>query len=134
MNRALITLVRRRARNCCEYCHLPQVHTGVPFEIDHIIAKKHAGVTEVGNLAWSCFFCNSAKGPNIAGVDPDTGRIVPLFNPRRQRWGRHFRWHGPVLVGRTQTGRATVAVLAVNDPAFVALRKALIADDLFSPR
>jgi hypothetical protein len=101
--------------------------------MDHIIAKQHGGPTVDHNLALACFFCNSAKGPNIAGVDPDTGKLAPLFNPRRQRWNRHFFWDGPRLVGRTRAGRATIAVLAINDPAFVAVRQALIDGGLFPP-
>ena len=133
MKQALITLVRQRARERCEYCCLPQAHSAVPFEIDHIVAKKHKGPAGEENLALACFFCNSAKGPNIAGYDPDTGKLAPLFNPRRQIWTRHFRWSGPQLVGRTRIGRVTIAVLSINDPAFIALREALIADRLFPP-
>ena len=133
MKQALITLVRQRARGCCEYCRLPQAHSAIPFQIDHVIAKQHGGPTAEDNLALACFFCNSAKGPNIAGLDSATGKLAPLFNPRRQTWSRHFRWDGPRLTGRTRTGRATLAVVAINDPAFIALREALIAARLFPP-
>jgi len=133
MNRALVTLVRRRAGEQCEYCRLPQALSGIPFEIDHIIAKKHKGPTEEGNLALACFFCNSAKGPNIAGYDPSTRKLILLYNPRRQMWERNFRWDGPFLVGRTKIVRATIDVLAMNDPAFIAFREALIAGGLFPP-
>src|SRR5437588_13033402 len=99
MNRTLVTLVRQRARECCEYCHLPQVLSAIPFEIDHIIAKKHRGPTAEDNLALACFYCNSAKGPNIAGLAGHSRKVVALFNPRRQNWSRHFRWNGALLVG-----------------------------------
>jgi hypothetical protein len=133
VNIAVVTRVRRRAHERCEYCQLPQAHSAVPFEIDHVIARKHGGTTTDDNLALACFYCNSAKGPNIAGLDPISGQLAPLFNPRRQSWVRHFRWDGPRLVGRTRTGRATIAVLAVNDPAFVLLRQELIAAGQFLP-
>jgi hypothetical protein len=133
MNRALVILVRQRAQRRCEYCCLPQEHSAVPFQIDHIIAKQHGGPTRAPNLALACFFCNSAKGPNIAGIDPQTGRLVPLFHPRRQKWSRHFRWEGPRLIGRTRIGRATIAVLAINDPAFVTFRHTLIDAGIFPP-
>jgi hypothetical protein len=133
MNQALVTLVRRRARQCCEYCRLPQTHSAIPFEIDHIIARKHGGPTAPDNLAFACFYCNSAKGANVADYDPDTGKLAALFNPRRQKWTRHFYWNGPRLLGRTRTGRATIAVLAINDPAFLALREARLAAGLFPP-
>jgi hypothetical protein len=71
---------------------------------DHVIARKHGGGTAEDNLALACFYCNSAKGPNIAGIDPQSGQLVPLFNARRQSWPRHSRWVGPCLVGRTRIG------------------------------
>src|SRR5262249_53923431 len=50
------------------------------------------------------------------GQDPATQAMVPLFNPRRQRWSRHFRWSADGLhrVGVTRVGRATVERLALN--------------------
>lgn len=134
MDAALIALVRERAQARCEYCQLAQDVSCLPFEIDHIIAQKHGGPSHAMNLSWSCFYCNRYKGPNIAGVDPETGRIVRLFHPRKDLWTRHFRWNGPVLVGKTTTGRATIAVLAINHPDAVTLRGALIEEGVFPPR
>jgi 5-methylcytosine-specific restriction endonuclease McrA len=86
MEETLARLVWRRAHGCCEYCQMPQDFDDTPFEIDHIIAKKHDGLTEAKNLALSCFFCNSFKGSNIAGMDLKTRKLTPLFNPRRHAW------------------------------------------------
>jgi hypothetical protein len=105
----------------------------VPFPIDHIIALQHGGPTILGNLALSCLHDNSHKGPNIAGLDPVTKKLTKLFNPRRHKWERHFRWNGPYLVGRTAVGRVTVAVLAINDPDVVEVRAALLEERLFPP-
>ncbi len=126
-------LVRKRAGFACEYCRMPQQFDELPFEIDHVIAKQHRGETVAENLALTCFACNHHKGPNLSGIDPKTRRITRLFHPRRHKWDRHFRWRGPVLVGRSAIGRATVAVLAINLPYRVALRQALIEDGLFPP-
>ena len=52
--------------------------------------------------------------------------MVRLFDPRRQSWNRHFEWFGAVLIGRTQIGRATVAVLDINDPQRVGLRREIL--------
>ena len=134
MNEALVRLVWERARSRCEYCQLPQALTRLPCQIDHGIAVKHRGPTLAGNLALSCFACNNHKGPNIAGIDPISGKLTPLFNPRRHKWARHFRWDGPVLRGQTAIGRATVAVLEVNLPYRVALRQALIEAAVFPAR
>jgi hypothetical protein len=130
---SLIQLVWERAGRRCEYCRLPQDCDYDPFEIDHVIARKHGGQTVANNLALSCFHCNAFKGPNIAGVDPRTRRVAPLFNPRRQKWAAHFRWRGAHLMGRTPAGRATVAVLNINDPFRVDLRERLAAEGLFPP-
>jgi hypothetical protein len=125
MEESLEEFVRKRARGVCEYCHFPQEFSAVALEVDHIIAKKHEGPTHAENLAIACFYCNSYKGPNIAGVDPVSGRIVRLYNPRKDRWNAHFAWDGPRLVGRTSIGRATVRVLMINHPEFVEVRQAL---------
>jgi hypothetical protein len=81
--------------------------------------------------SYVCSSCNHHKGPNLAGIDPRTRRRTWLFNPRRDSWGRHFRWDGPGLVGRTPTGRASVAVLALNLPHRVAQRAALMEEGVF---
>jgi len=76
MDAALEELVPRRARFRCEYCLLPQALVSTPFQFDHIIAQSHGGQTTSDNLAFACFHCNNFKGPNLAGLDPDTGRVV----------------------------------------------------------
>jgi hypothetical protein len=134
MDPALAEVVRRRANGACEYCRMPQAfYPTVPFPIDHIIAQQHGGPTVLSNLALSCLHDNSHKGPNIAGLDPLTRKLTKLFNPRRHKWERHFRWNGPYVVGRTAVGRVTVAVLAMNDPDVVEVRAALLEEGLFPP-
>jgi 5-methylcytosine-specific restriction endonuclease McrA len=58
-------MVWRHARRTCEYCQVPQSVDELPFEIDHIIARKHGGPTSADNLALACFSCNHHKGPNM---------------------------------------------------------------------
>jgi hypothetical protein len=88
---------------------------------------------ESGYVHWQgdCHFCNAHKGPNIAGIDPHTGKLVRLFHPRRDRWSRHFRWNGALLVGRTPIARATIAVLSINHPRIVGVREGLMAEGAF---
>ena len=134
MDAALRRRVRARAGDRCEYCRLHQ--DDEPFfrlQIEHVRAKQHGGADDVDNLALACHHCNLHKGPNLAGIDPRTGKMVRLFHPRRHKWAWHFRWDGPVLVGRTAIGRATVDVLAMNLPERVALREELIEDGVFPP-
>ena len=91
MRKALRNLIRERARRCCEYCRFPEEFSEFPFVPDHIHAIQHLGATDQNNLAWCCGFCNRHKGPNVAGVDPETRKVVAIFNPRTQRWKDHFR-------------------------------------------
>jgi hypothetical protein len=134
MEKSRRQLVRERARDYCEYCQLPQTCTLLPHEVDHIRSKKHRGPTILHNLCWACAACNSSKGANAAGYDNKTGRLVRLFNPRRDRWENHFAWHGPTLVGLTAIGRATIDVLNINQPEREEFRQTLIALGLFPPR
>ena len=133
MDEALAATVRRRSGKRCEYCHLPDTLHPAAFEIEHVIPKQHGGATTLSNLAYACLRCNRHKGPNLAGLERGgvATSLVPLFNPRRHKWDRHFRWDGPLLVGRTPIGRVTIQVLDMNDPLRVALRGELIAEGKF---
>jgi hypothetical protein len=54
MDESMAEAVRSRAGYACEYCRLPEdLHPG-PFEVEHIIAKQHGGLTVFSNLAYSC--------------------------------------------------------------------------------
>ncbi len=129
MSAPLRRFVRHRARGRCEYCHLPDFAArAADFHLEHVIAKQHRGGDAPANRAWSCHRCNFRKGPNLSGIDEATGGIVTLFNPRRQRWKRHFRWEGAVLIGLTRSARATIATLDVNERSRVALRRLLMAE------
>jgi hypothetical protein len=112
---------------------MPQMFDELPFEIDHIIAQQHDGPTIASNLALICFADNHHKGPNLAGIDPKTRKRAWLFNPRRHVWRRHFRWDGPIIVGRSPIGRATISVLAMNLEHRVRQRSRLIAEGVFPP-
>ena len=126
MNRTIADLIRKRAHYCCAYCKIPQEFDDLPFQFDHIIAQFHDGSDDHPNRAWVCVPCNLHKGTNLSGVDSRTGKIVRLFDPRRQSWNRPFRWNDAVLVGTTQCGRATVRTLRINLTSRVAFRQALI--------
>lgn len=131
MERNLEEQVWLPAHSRCEYCHFPADFAEYPFHADHIIAQKHGGKTESDNLALPCFYCNTHKGPNIAGLDPLTGELTPLFHPRRQTWGEHFRWEGPFLTGLDAIGRVTIAVLNINELAAVNVRAFLLSEGLY---
>jgi hypothetical protein len=101
------------------------------FHLEHIIPIKHGGADDPSNLAWSCHNCNLAKGANLSGRLQD--ETVPLFHPRQQQWSRHFRWAGPVLLGKTKCGTVTVRVLNINADDRVRLRAILIKTGRFHP-
>lgn len=126
MDAGLRAFVRNRAGSCCEYCGLLQdFDVFLRFQIEHIIAKQHGGTDDAVNLALACQHCNLHKGPNLSGIDPDSGQVVALFNPRTQSWQEHFRMEGEWIVGTTPVGRATVRVLAMNAEAQRQLRAEL---------
>ena len=132
MEAALRRQVRQRANGRCEYCQMPEEYDPLSFEIEHIVPQKHGGLSVDANLAVACFSCNRHKGPNLAGLDPQTGALTQLFNPRNDMWRSHFQWNGPRLSGLTDVGRTTIEVLRINASTRMALRAALIDEGVFS--
>lgn len=132
MSATLRLEVRRRAGGRCEYCQLPEVAPHLMrFHLEHIRAQRHGGASASSNLAWACARCNERKGANLSGVDPDTDRVVRLFNPRRDAWARHFVWDGLRIRGVTSTGRTTVWLLEFNSEERLKLRQGLRKLGLF---
>jgi hypothetical protein len=125
MTQALLELVRQRAGNSCEYCLLHQKDSPLAsLHIEHIIPRKHGGEDSSENLCLACIDCNLHKGPNLTGIDPDTGAVTELFHPRRHQWNEHFEWAGIRIVGKTPAGRTTVRVLEMNSDEQIDLRLA----------
>jgi 5-methylcytosine-specific restriction endonuclease McrA len=82
MDPALRRVVVERAGHRCEYCHLHCDHQpAVPFHLEHILARQHGGDDSLVNLALACHRCNLRKGPNLSGLDPETGQLTRLFHP-----------------------------------------------------
>ena len=128
---ALRREVRERARERCEYCLLGESQAFFPHEPDHLIALKHGGKTVSANLALACFDCNRFKGSDIASLDPSSGVLVALFNPRTQEWSEHFRLNGGEIIPLTAVGRATEAMLRLNLPERIEARKRWAALGLY---
>ena len=114
--KALRELVIKRARNRCEYCQTQSEPTAMPMEIDHLIPRAMQGQTEESNLCLACTYCNDAKNDRVVGLDTESGGYIKLFNPRTQLWKEHFAWSddGELIIGLTETGRATVFALNLN--------------------
>ena len=120
-------LVRERAGNLCEYCRLHQDHSPLAtLQIEHINPRKHGGTDALENLALACIDCNLSKSSNIAGRDPDTSQITPLFNPRVDSWSDHFEFEGAHIMGKTPVGRTTIYVLNMNSDYQLEFRAALL--------
>ncbi len=125
MTEATKALVRQRAGNRCEYCHLHQDDSPLAaLHFEHIRPRKHGGSDDASNLCLACIDCNLHKGPNLTGIDPLTGAVTELFHPREQRWEEHFAFVGIYLTGRTAVGRTTILVLEINSDDQLNLRAA----------
>jgi hypothetical protein len=132
MDAALRALVRERAGRRCEYCRLHEDDADfLAFHVEHIVARQHGGTDDLETLCYACSECNWAKGPNLSGMLG--GKLYPLFNPRKQKWARHFYWDHTILVGATKTGMVTVHVLNINHPSRVMLREHLLFEGRFPP-
>ncbi|HEV3339158.1 MAG TPA: HNH endonuclease signature motif containing protein [Pirellulales bacterium] len=117
--------VRAAAGDRCGYCLSPQRLVMARLEIEHIVPRSKGGTSDESNLWLSCPLCNRFKSDHVQWLDGVTGQVVPLFNPRTQRWSEHFRWtaDGLRIVGSTPTGRATVALLRLaDDPDAILVR------------
>src|SRR5262245_21625774 len=124
----ILQAVEAQARRRCEYCKMHQVLQGATFHLEHILPSSRGGPTVLENLAWACPSCNLHKADRVEATDPETSAVVPLFNPRTQRWSEHFRWEAYEIVGLTPVGRATVSALNLNQARRVLIRK---AEELF---
>jgi hypothetical protein len=117
--------VFERAHFKCEYCRSSQNLLFADLEIEHIRPKAKGGKTVDENLCAACRKCNQLKQIQTEAIDPDSGKMVPLFHPRKQIWGDHFEFSedGSFILGKTATGRATVEALQLNRTRAVLLRR-----------
>lgn len=129
---AIRRFIQNRAESRCEYCLLPQIPDLIEtFHIEHIVARQHRGSNQISNLAYACSRCNRHKGPNLSAIDPRTGKVVSLFNPREQSWDDHFTVLENRIIGTTPAGRATSTLLQMNAERRVELRSDLIQSGLW---
>ena len=129
------TRVAEQARHRCGYCLTTELLSGTAMEIEHIIPVALGGQTEESNLWLACSLCNEYKGVRVVAADPLTSTFEPLFNPRQQVWDEHFAWTEDFerIVGKTATGRATVAALRLNRLLLVRSRRIWTTTGLHPP-
>src|SRR5712691_6696774 len=110
LSQALRRKVAEQARHRCGYCLSSETLTGSALEIDHLLPQAAGGETKEENLWLACSDCNSRKSDRTTVLDPLTKKFVPLFNPRRDKWHKHFAWStdGQRVIPLTAVGRATV--------------------------
>jgi hypothetical protein len=96
------------------------------FEIEHIISLKHGGGNESENLAYACPHCNQNKGSDLTTFLDSYENIVAIFNPRKQSWTDHFKIEEGEILPRSDTGRATIKLLKLNEPERLIHRKILM--------
>jgi hypothetical protein len=126
ISEALRQTVAERAGHRCEYCLVQESDVLLSHQPDHIIARQHGGESTPENLAFACVHCNRNKGANIASIDPVSGELIPLFNPRLQVWAEHFSLEGAYIQPLTSVGRVTVRILKLNYSDRVRVRQTLI--------
>jgi len=127
--------VAKRANNLCEYCLANSEYAFHTFPVDHILPVSLDGEDTLDNLANSCQFCNNSKYNKTHCLDHLSNELVPLFNPRKDKWLTHFMWNESKsdIIGITPIGRATVHCLKVNRPEATNLRKVLAAFGVHPP-
>ena len=118
--------IATRAAERCEYCQTPEWILLAGCEVDHVISRKHGGITDASNLAFSCARCNRAKGSDVGSIIPSSGQYCRLFNPRIDRWAEHFAVEGNRLLAKTDIGQVTVRLLQLNAPERLAERALLL--------
>lgn len=136
MSRSYISVELRkqvfeRAQGCCEYCLISEKVVLFVHQVDHIIAEKHGGLTDINNLALACIICNKYKGSDIASIDVESDDVVRLYHPHRDNWHEHFSLSAAKIIPLTAIGRVTVNLLQFNRVERIAERELLIKAGLF---
>lgn len=129
ISESLRQFVTERACGCCEYCRSQEAYATERFSIEHIQPRASGGLTIAENLALACQGCNGHKATKTTAPDPETGETTVLFHPRQHIWHEHFAWSKDELhiLGLTPIGRTTIALLQMNRPSLINLRRALYA-------
>jgi 5-methylcytosine-specific restriction endonuclease McrA len=124
-------LVAHRASFRCEYCRIPDMGFGLPFQVDHIRALKHGGTSAYSNLAYCCPDCNRYKGTDVGSYGEDDETLIPFYNPRKDAWQDHFILENGKIRGLTQVGVVSTKIFRFNLDERVLYRLALMDSDLY---
>ena len=83
MKASLKSIVRKRAKFCCEYCFAQEQYTQDVFSGDHILPRSRGGQMVAENLVSACQACNNRKGNRT----PEEARMPLLTNPAALFYG-----------------------------------------------
>jgi len=126
--RAFKPFLRKEFDGRCVYCALPDLLKGQDsFGVDHYRPQSAfpSLITEYNNLFYACNACNSRKRQFWPTPKQwEKGHFVP--NPCDHVMYQHLRAANAVIQGRTETGRFSIDLLDLNDPASVEYRKLVL--------
>lgn len=107
---------------------------GATFHIEHVIPRVRGGTDQLDNLALACPSCNLHKSDRVSfTLDPDSAAVA-LFNPRKDAWSDHFEWDDYHLVGKSDVGKLTIRLFALNHERRIKIRQAEQLFGLFPPQ
>lgn len=118
-------LVAARAHRLCEYCLIHEEDTYFGCQVEHIIAEKHGGPTEAGNLAYVCAICNRAKGTDLGTISATSNQLTRFFNPRTDSWSQYFSLQTVRIEPITEIGEVTARIFHFNDASRLFERESL---------
>jgi len=125
--------VQQRAKFACEYCLIHEEDTFYGCQVDHIISEKHAGLTELSNLALACTLCNQAKGSDIGSLEQHTDKLIRFYNPRIDQWSNHFRVEQAAISPRSAIGEVTARIFRFNIEDRIEEREVLMQFGRYPP-
>jgi hypothetical protein len=131
VNPPLVQQVRARAQNRCECAGFHFRTTG--FRSISITSSRGSTAEAQKPITWLSVAFTATATRVLISHDTKTGDVVRLFHPRKDVWSEHFQLDGAVVAGMTAIGRATVHLLAMNEPEFLAARQALIRERAWLP-
>jgi len=78
-------------------------------------------------LAYACAVCNRNKGSDVGSILFPSRKFTRFFNPRTDRWARHFKLEGAIIKPLTNIGKVTAQILDFNNEDRILERQTLIA-------
>ena len=118
---AIRQLVRERAGFACEYCGVREQDSAAELTVDHFRPRSQGGDDALGNLVYSCHFCNTHK----ADYWPASPEELPLWNPRDGPSSDHFlSLEDGRLFPISAVGAFSIDRLNLNRPVLIEYRLA----------